>query len=235
MIIVTFNFHSCFTVELDNYVLVFDYYEPNELNDKLELPKNKKLVFFASHRHGDHFSKDIFKFKNEYEDITFILSDDIWMKNSGEPIDFVGVNKSYSINGIEITTLKSTDEGVAFVINVDGKSIYYAGDLHWWYWEEKGEDYIKLWGDKYKKEIEKIKDKDFDLSFVVLDPRMGIGYGAGLMEYLKTVKSPGVVFPMHLWGQYDLIEKFKNIEEAKAYKDRIMDILKPRQEFIIEE
>ena len=36
---------------------------------------------------------------------------------------------------VRIRTLKSTDEGVAFLVEAEGKSIYHAGDLNWWYWE----------------------------------------------------------------------------------------------------
>ena len=34
-----------------------------------------------------------------------------------------------------IASLKSTDEGVAFVVWAEGHSIYHAGDLNWWHWE----------------------------------------------------------------------------------------------------
>ena len=37
--------------------------------------------------------------------------------------------------GAEIRTLRSTDEGVAFVVHYAGKTIYHAGDLNWWHWE----------------------------------------------------------------------------------------------------
>ena len=33
--------------------------------------------------------------------------------------------------------LKSTDEGVAFLVEVNGVVIYHAGDLNWWHWDEE--------------------------------------------------------------------------------------------------
>ncbi len=45
--------------------------------------------------------------------------------------------------GAEIRTLRSTDEGVAFVVHYAGKTIYHAGDLNWWHWK-KGEPDEKI-------------------------------------------------------------------------------------------
>ena len=53
---ITYISHSGFSVELDHYVFLFDYY-------KGEIPKfdpKKTIVVFASHVHHDHFVKEIF-------------------------------------------------------------------------------------------------------------------------------------------------------------------------------
>ena len=50
---ITYIHHSSFCVELQNSILLFDYF-------KGELPKfdkAKKLYVFASHFHEDHFDK----------------------------------------------------------------------------------------------------------------------------------------------------------------------------------
>lgn len=238
MIKVTFNFHSCFTVELDESILIFDYYKDTNEKQSDTCLKNinskKKIFFFASHRHHDHFSRDIFLLKNDFNDITYIVSDDIWMKNSGEPIDFVSPNREYDINGIHIKTLKSTDEGVAFLVYCEGKVIYHAGDLHWWYWEEKGENYIKSWGEKYFKEIDKISNEHIDIAFVVLDPRMKNGEAKGLEAFLERVKDSPRVFPMHMWGDYHIVQRFLDSDKDKNFKSRIMKITKPGEVFNID-
>ena len=36
---------------------------------------------------------------------------------------------------MEVVTYPSTDEGVAFIIDVAGVRLYFAGDLNYWYWE----------------------------------------------------------------------------------------------------
>ena len=53
---ITYIHHSSFSVELDNTILLFDYFKGN-------LPsfdKNKKLYVFSSHSHHDHFDESIF-------------------------------------------------------------------------------------------------------------------------------------------------------------------------------
>lgn len=70
-----------------------------------------------------------------------------------------------------IETLKSTDEGVAFIIEYGGKTIYFAGDLHWWSWMGESEADAERREAEYKLEMEKIRGRHFDTAFVVLDPR----------------------------------------------------------------
>ena len=58
------------------------------------------------------------------------------------------------VAGIEIETLRSNDMGVAFLVKVEGKTIYHAGDLNWWHWngepEEDNEYYKKTFQDEMK-------------------------------------------------------------------------------------
>ena len=73
MIKITYLEHSGFAVECDDYVLIFDYYKGN----LPQFDKDKKICVFASHVHYDHFKKKIFTWAEEYENIHYILSDDI--------------------------------------------------------------------------------------------------------------------------------------------------------------
>ena len=70
---VTFIEHSGFMVEMEQNVLLFDYYQG-------EIPSfdgSKTLYVFASHSHADHYDPAIWKLKEQYKDIHYILSDDI--------------------------------------------------------------------------------------------------------------------------------------------------------------
>ena len=53
---ITFIYHSSFAVELENCVLVFDYYGEGQLPT---IPENKKIYFLNSHAHPDHFKREI--------------------------------------------------------------------------------------------------------------------------------------------------------------------------------
>lgn len=86
---------------------------------------------------------------------------------------------------------------------------------------------------EYKLEMEKIRGRHFDAAFVVLDPRQEEHYWWGMNTFMTTADAD-VVFPMHFWKDYKLIEKFKNGESAKEYKDKIVSITHEGQVFDIE-
>lgn len=231
---ITYIHHSSFCVELENSILLFDYF-------KGELPKfdtNKKLYVFASHFHEDHFDKCIFDIQNVHPDVTYILSKDIkrhrskYIKAAKNSV-ILNFNENISIDDMKIKTLESSDIGVAFLIEIEGKVIYHAGDLNWWHWEgENSDEENKYAENKFKDGIDKIKDLDIDLAFVPLDPRQGDFYYLGFNYFMENTNTK-VAFPMHMWGDFSLCKTFKSSEYAKDYKDRVIEISKDNQVFDI--
>ena len=77
---VIFVHHSWFVVEMEDVVLIFDYFEGNRVTGYTftgVLPvfdKDKSIYFFASHKHQDHFDMNILKLADDYEDFHFIYS-----------------------------------------------------------------------------------------------------------------------------------------------------------------
>ena len=128
---ITYIHHSSFCVELQNSILLFDYF-------KGELPKfdkAKKLYVFASHFHEDHFDKCIFEIAKEHPDVTYILSKDIKKRRSkyvksADQIVVMNFDEEITVDNMKIKTLESSDIGVAFLIEIEGKVIYHAGDLN---------------------------------------------------------------------------------------------------------
>lgn len=229
MIKVYYIHHSSFAVELDKHILIFDYYT-GDVSDLIK-KTDKSLYIFASHSHGDHFSKDILSFADKRDDVHFILSKDI--------CDFPGYDvtrlKHYqdvNIGDIHIETLKSTDRGVAFIIECEGKKIYHAGDLNWWAWLENGDEYVAHEGVIYKNQIDKIAGRKFDISFVVLDTRLGEGYSYG-MDYFNQRIESDYIFPMHMWEKYEYISKYKS-SVSKSIADKIMNIKEDGESFEIQ-
>ena len=116
---------------------------------------------------------------------------------------------------IRVHTLTSTDAGVAFVVETQGKRIYHAGDLNWWHWESG-----------------RLEGMYFDVAFVPLDPRLGNGYDWGINEFLEKTDCP-MVFPMHLWGQYDTVSRYLQEPKNRKYAHRIAAVKRGGQEWNI--
>lgn len=215
---VTYLYHSGFAVEIDDIMLVFDYY-------KGELPKTakgKKLYVFSSHYHKDHFQREIFDWAEEY-DVTYILSRDIRAKGPEGKTIKMRKREEIEIDGLKIKTLRSTDMGVAFFVRLKGITIYHAGDLNWWHWEEESRDYNEKMKRDYQKEILSIEGEHIDVAFVPLDPRLGMAYGWGIDFFMRHTDTKHL-FPMHLWGGYKKISKFMEDPVTKDYRDRIVKI-----------
>lgn len=122
-------------------------------------------------------------------------------------------------NIMGIHTLQSTDCGCAFYIEYCNRSVYHAGDLHWWYWSGEEEAWNKKMTADYKKEMEYLEGKNIDLVFTPLDPRQGEDYALG-MNYLLEKTFTKHVFPMHFWEDFGVCEKYlkeNNLPEGTKF------------------
>ncbi|MEG0228249.1 MAG: MBL fold metallo-hydrolase, partial [Lachnospiraceae bacterium] len=159
---VTYLYHSGFVVEWDEVVFIFDYFR-GELPD---LKDAKQIFVFSSHRHYDHFKRKIFEWKQNYQNITYFLSEDIPKKAYMQDAIFMGPNVSKEYGDLKVRTLKSTDEGVAFLVHYKGKSLFHAGDLNWWHWEEEGSVFNEMMKRNYQYAISKIEGESIDIAFI---------------------------------------------------------------------
>ena len=137
------------------------------------------------------------------------------------------------IDACTVSTLKSTDEGVAFLVKTEGKTIYHAGDLHWWDWPGEPEEDNKMMERQYKEELESLKKESIDYAFIVLDPRQEESETLGIDYFIKNVGAR-FIFPMHCWEQYDIIERYKRNSDRKFLTGQIIDITGQEQQFILE-
>lgn len=238
--IVTFVHHSCFVAETDERVLIFDYFKNGRVKGYNftgvlpEFDKSKPLYVFASHAHQDHFDPEIFKWADAYEKIHYILSKDIrrcgaYPRRNGigalekEKITFVQPDKHYEVNDMEIKTLRSTDAGVAFLIHMENKTIYHAGDLNLWKWDGAGDLVNGKEVREYKRAIHKLEDDKIDVAFVPLDSRQKKYAEDGLFYFMEHVDAK-VIFPMHMWQDYSYIASFKSKISNGAFAARVVDI-----------
>lgn len=226
---ITFIDHSAFMVELEEIALLFDY-----IGGKLpEIEGDKELYIFSSHRHHDHYSQTIFDSEISEFHPTYILSDDIPSnmvpKEFQNHVLFIGANQAQKIKDkLMLHTYLSTDEGVAFIVEVEGQTIYHAGDLNNWYWEGESDEWNTTVEQKYLAELEKMRDFDIDIAFLVLDPRQEEARYLGIDQFNQIVGAKSIV-PMHFWGDFTVIDQLRNRDESKSYKDKIINIAMKKQ------
>lgn len=239
---ITYISHSGFLVEWENCYWLFDYYK----GGIPVMDSGKQLIVFVSHKHGDHFNPEIFELSNKYKNISYILSSDIKLKdnknnplelnpNLPEKVHIIKPNSKLEFSdqynkAIIVETLKSTDCGVAFLLHYQGKTIYYAGDLNLWMWKGESRQYNNNMKAMFDKEMQKLKDITIDIAFAPLDPRQEEYYYMGLVELLETARVK-YVFPMHCWGEFDIIKQFRKEWPMYCNASIIMDVDRDGQQW----
>lgn len=222
---VTYLYHSSFAVETSEHFLVFDYYKDTPhgaglsagVIDPAELA-GKDVAVFASHRHPDHYDGVIFSWRREIPGIRYVLSDDI---RTDEPCERMAPGETRSFGGMTVRTLRSTDEGVAFLVKTDGLCIYHAGDLNWWRWDENSAGENRAMECGYKREIDRLRGERIDLAFIPVDPRQGGDALLGIGYFMETVGAKRVV-PMHSFGATEFFDILKTDERAAPYRGKVL-------------
>ena len=244
---VIFLHHSSFLVEIDDKVLIFDYFDGDKVNGysfKGKIPEyapDTKIYMFASHSHKDHYDMDVLRLADKYENIKYIFSKDIrispnFLSKHGinpkvrDRVTFVVPDKDYDVDGIKIKTLRSTDTGVAFYINVDGVTLFHAGDLNDWKWEGAGDLINGKQTREFRHQIKKISDKPINFAFVPMDPRQKNDMFLGIDYVLKNTDAE-FIFPMHMWQDYSGIKEYKKRISNSGMADRIIEIERENQVF----
>ena len=213
---VTYLKHSGFMVESRNYIYLFDYIDGNI--DKA-IKSDKKIYVMVSHVHDDHFCKIIFDIAAKHDNVTYILSYDVVKKikknavlsKMTEQLNIIRVqaHEKYKIDDIVVETLKSTDEGVAFIVSEKDGTIYHAGDLNWWHWEGEPKSWNRNMEVNFKREIDSMRGRKIDIAFIPLDPRQEDAYYLGMNYFIKNVGA-NEIYPMHFWGEPRIIDRYKS-------------------------
>ena len=122
----------------------------------------------------------------------------------------------------KLTTFRSTDLGVAFLIEDQNELIYHAGDLNDWVWDDESDAYNEQMTLDYRKQIRLLADslhhRQIDVAFVVLDPRQEKDYDRGLCFFLEHIPAKQV-YPMHYWGDPSVIDTF--LKDHPEYQAQI--------------
>lgn len=226
---VTYLDNSGFAVEWADRCLLFDYYNPSprggSFSDgvvRTEDIKEKHTTVFVSHSHYDHYNREIFDLEKAVPQIRYVLSDDIRQRPTENRL-LVAPGREYQWDGMSIRTLRSTDLGVAYLIQVDGMTIYHAGDLNWWHWIGEPEEDNRRMAENYLREIGRLPKSAIDLAFVPADPRQEHNYLLGLQAFMEKA-SARYVIPMHFGARTEVFQWLREDPRTEGYRSRIVEL-----------
>ena len=188
---VSYHGHSGFSVRTERRLLVFDY-----LGAGLEKPcPEDRAIAFVSHAHRDHFHPSVAGWMREGHAALV----------TGDDVDAGGVRMApgdaVELDDVRIEAFGSTDQGVSFLVQADGHSIFHAGDLNFWHWRNEADDaFVREAEEAFERVLDTLRGRKMDLAFFPVDPRMGEGHEEGAMRFIEAVR-PACFIPMHFWDQ----------------------------------
>lgn len=217
-------YHSGFVMEGKDFSILIDYYQDTpdkEIHEKF-LKRPGRLYILASHSHKDHFNPEILSWKHERPDIQYIFSEDI--RDNGQACyhDAIFLRKGEEWNDdlLKVKAYGSTDIGISFLLDIEDKRIFHAGDLNNWHWEEESTpEEVREAEDHYLRELETLaRDTDYvDLALFPVDPRLGKDYTRGARQFIDRIKTRQFA-PMHFWENYEKANAFRDYVESHGGK-----------------
>lgn len=226
-------YHSGIAIKLDQKLLVFDYY--NDRSDgavrsleqgviSQELIENEEEIYvFVTHNHHDHFNRTIFEWADYNANINYILSADIDIAGQENKENYYVLDKyeELEINDLVVETYGTTDQGLSYYIEAAGLNIFHSGDLNWWHWKKFSAAEREVEEQDFKAEVERFKDKELDIAFVPVDPRLDEHYYlAG--EYFAQTVAPKLLVPIHFSSNYYITEEFAEVINNLAVESAVI-------------
>lgn len=180
---ITYWKHSGFSIETDSLVILVDY-----IGGGFK-PDGRRVVALTSHAHGDHRRPELTAFANQ-------------------ALDCPEAGRDFHMSGARIRTFGSTDEGVSFLIELDNRRIFHAGDLNLWHWKDEGDaDWTRQAYADFERVLDSLAGEHIDIAMFPVDPRQGSDYDEGARRFMERIK-PGILIPMHFWEHPEAAEEF---------------------------
>ena len=231
---ITYLDNSGFAVREKHRFLIFDCWNQRPGNGRQGLAggviapeelADEQVAVFVSHAHGDHYDPAVFNWEEKIADIRYILSDDI-APHAGALM--AAPHETYTLDGMTIETLRSTDEGVAFLVETDGLTVYHAGDLNWWHWIGEPEEDNRRMEKNFLQEIGSLPKNEIDLAFIPTDPRQEQNYLLGLQAFMERASARYIV-PMHFGSRAEVFQWLRQDPRTEEYRARIIELSKRGQ------
>jgi len=206
---ITYLGHSSFVIDNDKAVLIFDYIRDSShtLHRILEHNTGKPVIFFSTGHSPDHYDKTIFEIAQNHSR-TYVLSNDIPAASVPDTIaaQYMGAG-DYSEGlpgGICVKACPSTGDGISYLVVAGNKTIFHAGSLNDWHWQDKATfKEVEAAEERFKKAVNQIaaETPTIDIAFFPVDTRLGSDMARGARIFLREIQVSDFI-PMHFNGDY---------------------------------
>ena len=217
VVAINYHSHSCVILRHQKRLFLFDYCQKASFDKDsflglclLEKLKPFDVYIFNSHVHGDHWTASVLDLPPS-EKLHYLLSFDIPISKTEHKVVSCQVNQWHEIGEIKVFTPPSSDEGVAFLVEAPGLTIYHSGDNAFWDWEScrVAEGYFKEW-------LQPVIDqeKNIDVAFQVADPRCFETHYGGIHDITRFLDI-GLLIPIHNFNDFSHQEKMRDLVKEK--------------------
>ncbi len=223
MVEIKYVFHDCFVVKTPHCAMIFDYWTDPGSCDKSypdfldDLNPDYPLYVFVSHSHKDHFTRKIFNWAARFPKIHYFVSHETALKCryimsptsvyagpkiKTDQLSELSAGDEWTDEGILIHAFGSTDIGVSWMIEAEGKRFFHAGDFNAWLWRDEStiEEVEKAWNsfvDILADIVKVVAGNPVDYAFFPVDSRIGADWWIGAKTFLESLDVK-TLFPMHL-------------------------------------
>lgn len=208
---IIYIYHSCYVVESEQVILVFDYWQdPQQKLHNILSKTTKQVYFFVSHFHEDHYNAEILSWQiPNGPKPKIVISYDTKKRRRVDPEQVSAVlhpKDQFVDDFIKVEAFRSTDVGISTLVEfIDGTTIFHAGDLNNWYFPE-GNERLKVSVNEmeglYMSILRDIRQKYSHIDYVMfpIDPRLGEYTHRGASQWLVQIDTSHF-YPMHTWQE----------------------------------
>ncbi len=197
----TYLGHSGFLLATDRCRVVIDYFCGAGKTIEETLASDKPLYVLVSHSHYDHYNPAVWQWHSRRAETHYIFSAELRsvVHAADVPVCFLQKGETYADDRIRVQAFGSTDIGASFLLSLDRKTIFHAGDLNNWHWRDESTDAevraaeVAYWRELH--ELHRSVDA-MDVAMFPVDARMGSDYMRGAIQFVGFF-SVALFIPMH--------------------------------------
>ena len=220
---ITYLHNSSFIVSWPDHMVIIDYYKHSpgtSISDGVLRPHYfadlPVVSVLASHGHGVHFNPVILTWSKE-RPIDYVFGFDLAEKVQHPGAIFMRPGEVTKLGDLEITAFGSTDEGVSFLLRKGEDSLFHAGDLNNWHWQEEStpQEIAQAEADFLRElQVISLRAQHLDVAFFPIDPRLKTDIHRGARQFVEATR-PKHLIPMHFGEFLRLSDKLR--EDIEPY------------------